>query len=300
MSAVASSSTNNSSSSSNMTSSASSSLLNSPPVVLPPSLLGGSPECPCIDISPVLYDVANCIVDEYDGGAGTSIPTNTNTNTTSTRNGTYVDVPVSTLKSMLPRAALGVYVKLLGTVDNTYTCVPITYGSQECRQHQLGLHPECQASSSSSVLSPYCYDYFCYVDPIQCKNSQELYGRTRNLQPFDVESGIYYSYTTCRSTDPDNADRLNYRLSLTTTNRVISAVVPVSVRTNSCAVSTPSSALLCVEELVRSLFIFFLLFSYTFFTFFCVVFPFSIFNYYWVFTGSLVSRTLQITTNTRT
>jgi len=147
MSAVSSSSTNNSSSSSNMTSSASSSLLNSPSVLLPPSLRGGSPACPCTDISPVLYDVANCIVDEYDGDdAGTTIPTNTNT---STRNGTYVDVHVSTLKSMLPRAALGVYVKLWGTADNTYTCVPITYGSQECRQHLLGPHPECQASSSS-------------------------------------------------------------------------------------------------------------------------------------------------------
>ena len=83
-------------------------------------------------------------------------------------------------------------------------CVPISYGSSKCLQHDLLYNPFCTVENATKTPIPaYCIRPFCYVDAESCgKNSFE---RVYRSDYFNIESGIdlYYSYTKCNSMAED-------------------------------------------------------------------------------------------------
>ena len=82
------------------------------------------------------------------------------------------------------------------------SCVPYEYGSNICLRHDLIHDPTCQGDdlSSTVVVPPWCFQSFCYVDGNSCKkNSEENVFKSSYFPQRD--NPIFYSYTTCNSTD---------------------------------------------------------------------------------------------------
>ncbi|KAL3779463.1 hypothetical protein ACHAWO_006448 [Cyclotella atomus] len=88
------------------------------------------------------------------------------------------------------------------------SCVPSTYGSNSCLQHDLLHNIVCQDLDETKT---FCLRNWCYVDLQSCKlNStervyrSEYFGSSQQVF-FQEEAGIdlYYSYTTCNSTGAD-------------------------------------------------------------------------------------------------
>ena len=87
----------------------------------------------------------------------------------------------------------GVYLTLGGS------CVAYEYGSSACLQHDLIHDPICQGDPSKAVVPAWCFQSWCYVDGNSCKkNSEEDIFKSSYFPP---QYDIYYSYTTCNSTD---------------------------------------------------------------------------------------------------
>ena len=79
------------------------------------------------------------------------------------------------------------------------SCVAYDYGSSACLQHDLVHDPNCQGDPSTAVVPPWCFQAWCYVDANSCKkNSEEDMYKSEYFPP---QYDIYYSYTTCNSTD---------------------------------------------------------------------------------------------------
>ena len=59
------------------------------------------------------------------------------------------------------------------------SCVPYSYGSSSCLQHDLLHDPRCDKDSSSESHA-YCRNSWCYVDSQSCMRTTEIaYGSTR-------------------------------------------------------------------------------------------------------------------------
>ena len=106
------------------------------------------------------------------------------------------------------------------------SCVPFSYGSNNCKQFDLLHDPKCILdeivqlqqgninSTNNAAVPSYCFQPFCYVDAKTCKkNSVEHVYRSTYFASslsreeddpspiFDVD--IFYSYSTCNSTAED-------------------------------------------------------------------------------------------------
>jgi hypothetical protein len=87
------------------------------------------------------------------------------------------------------------------TVDGI--CVPYSFGSSKCLQHDLLHDPSCSLDNMGETpVEAYCFRPWCYVDASCTKNSYE---RIYRSDYFSFDSGIdlYYSYSTCNSTADD-------------------------------------------------------------------------------------------------
>ncbi len=88
---------------------------------------------------------------------------------------------------------LGVYLNLGGS------CVLFDYGSSACLQHDLLHDPLCKGDPSTTTVPPYCSQSWCYVNETSCKkNSEEVIFKS---EYFPDQHDIFYSYSTCNSTD---------------------------------------------------------------------------------------------------
>mmetsp|Transcript_9466 Transcript_9466/g.14630 ORF Transcript_9466/g.14630 Transcript_9466/m.14630 type:complete len:255 (+) Transcript_9466:87-851(+) len=98
------------------------------------------------------------------------------------------------------------------------SCVPFSYGSNQCRQHDLLYDPSCaldelaqlqhgNSSSTASSVPTYCIRSWRYVDMQTCKKeSDERVFRSSyfGFKASDVtELDVFYSYSTCKSTADD-------------------------------------------------------------------------------------------------
>eukprot|EP00985_Skeletonema_marinoi_P034995 scaffold45345_cov212-Skeletonema_marinoi.AAC.1 len=82
------------------------------------------------------------------------------------------------------------------------SCVAYDYGSSACLQHDLLHDPKCQGDLSTAVIPPYCFQTWCYVDAKSCKkNSAEDIYKSNYFSHFSPEYDVFYSYSTCNTTD---------------------------------------------------------------------------------------------------
>jgi len=99
----------------------------------------------------------------------------------------------------LPNGGIGIRLTVIGG-----QCVPFSYGSSLCLQHDLLYDPLCDVNKAAERIIPaFCLKPWCYVDVHTCrKESQE---RVFYSSYFSRDSGVdlYYSYTTCNSTADD-------------------------------------------------------------------------------------------------
>ncbi|KAL7546227.1 hypothetical protein ACHAWF_009562 [Thalassiosira exigua] len=105
---------------------------------------------------------------------------------------------LSDRRCRLPSGLDGIQLNLGGS------CVPFSYGSSRCLQHDLAHDPLCRADDAAERLIPeYCFRPWCFVDAAICK--RESYERVYRSKYFDSESGgdLFYSYTVCNSTAKD-------------------------------------------------------------------------------------------------
>ncbi|KAL7528450.1 hypothetical protein ACHAWF_002562 [Thalassiosira exigua] len=85
-------------------------------------------------------------------------------------------------------------------------CVPPSYGSSRCVQHDLLHDPACRLQTEGGVprvVPPYCFRPFCFVDPLICAKRSRA--RAFRSSYFPRESGVdlFYSYEACNSTAED-------------------------------------------------------------------------------------------------
>ncbi|KAL7536673.1 hypothetical protein ACHAWF_005534 [Thalassiosira exigua] len=83
-------------------------------------------------------------------------------------------------------------------------CVPFSYGSFRCRQHDLLYDPSCQVNEADErVIPAYCFRPFCFVDADTCIRESEQ--RVYRSAYFPPESGVdvFYSYSVCNATAED-------------------------------------------------------------------------------------------------
>ena len=83
-------------------------------------------------------------------------------------------------------------------------CVPPTFGSAVCLQHDMIHDPSCSYDpTTTAVVAPYCFRPWCYVDRESCTRDSDE--RVYRSSYFDFDSGadIYFSYSTCNSTAED-------------------------------------------------------------------------------------------------
>ena len=78
------------------------------------------------------------------------------------------------------------------------SCVPYSYGSSNCLQHDLIHDPACDLTKVNVTNIPaYCISPWCYVDMETCaRDSEERVIRTE----YFGEADVFYSYATCNST----------------------------------------------------------------------------------------------------
>ncbi len=80
------------------------------------------------------------------------------------------------------------------------SCASYNYGSNACLQHDLLHDPICQGDLSTTTIPPYCSQTWCFVNATSCKkNSEEIISKS-DYFPED-QHDIFYSYSTCNSTD---------------------------------------------------------------------------------------------------
>jgi len=77
--------------------------------------------------------------------------------------------------------------------------LPLSYGSSQCDTHDYNVFTGCIVSENEYIES-FCNDEWCYVDKASCRQStHEIYWT--DLAVFNPELELYYSYSTCNSTD---------------------------------------------------------------------------------------------------
>jgi len=90
-------------------------------------------------------------------------------------------------------------------IEGQATCVPLSYGSSKCLQHDL-IHDynACSLNTINETVVPaYCFRPWCYVNSTICmKDSFERVYRSDSF-PIDSGIGLFYSYSTCNSTADD-------------------------------------------------------------------------------------------------
>jgi len=96
---------------------------------------------------------------------------------------------------------------------------PVGYGSGECRTWD-SFRQECLARSPPS----WCTQTWCYVGLTSCFHSRIYYRRSLD---FPLVNGLYYSYSTCSSSQPSSA-YLDYRASTALAGQDVRVSVPYS------------------------------------------------------------------------
>ena len=95
----------------------------------------------------------------------------------------------------------------LDATNDTPVCVDYAFSSSRCYPHDLGVDPNCVASSDGNATLPeYCNRSWCYVNRTQCRATEE---RVYRSQMFPAESGVdmvsssvhilYLVHITCSS-----------------------------------------------------------------------------------------------------
>jgi hypothetical protein len=106
--------------------------------------------------------------------------------------------PVTSRTCTLPTGENGAQFSIGGA------CVPYSYGSFQCLQHDLLHDPSCSLDNiGKQPVEAFCFRPWCYIDAEACmKNSYE---RIYRSDYFSFDSGIdlYYSYSACNSTADD-------------------------------------------------------------------------------------------------
>ncbi|KAL7532059.1 hypothetical protein ACHAWF_003999 [Thalassiosira exigua] len=99
---------------------------------------------------------------------------------------------------------------MIGPSLSLRACVPLTYGSSPCQQHDLINDPACAIELAGQYQVPplYCFRAWCFVYPDACKrNSEEvLYGSYYFADWAYGSAAAFYSYSTCNSTAEDWLD----------------------------------------------------------------------------------------------
>jgi len=84
------------------------------------------------------------------------------------------------------------------------TCVPFSYGSSKCLQHDLLYTPDCEVDRAGDhVIPSYCFRPFCYVDAARCKRESNERVYRSSYFSFESDIDLFYSYSTCNSTADD-------------------------------------------------------------------------------------------------
>mmetsp|Transcript_41160 Transcript_41160/g.86336 ORF Transcript_41160/g.86336 Transcript_41160/m.86336 type:complete len:622 (-) Transcript_41160:278-2143(-) len=114
-------------------------------------------------------------------------------------NATDTLASLSERRCELPNGEIGIRLTI-----SDHQCVPFSYGSSQCLQHDLIYDPSCDVDKAAErIIDAYCLKPFCYVDVHRCrKESQERVYRSSYF-PRDSGVDLYYSYTTCNSTADD-------------------------------------------------------------------------------------------------
>ena len=123
-------------------------------------------------------------------------------------------------------------------------CVPLSFGSSKCLQHDLFHNPSCSLDRASEIAIPaYCIRPWCYVDAESCmKDSHERIYRS-TLFPFDSGIDLFYSFTNCNSTADDWLVYLEGHSEVKMNNITIRANVPEYV--------IPSKYMVCMFSFVE-------------------------------------------------
>ena len=74
------------------------------------------------------------------------------------------------------------------------SCVDYAYGSGGCLQHDLIHDKDCQVALNGTIVPPYCFQAWCFVDRDACKRDSEEDVRASDYFP---NEGLFYSYSTC-------------------------------------------------------------------------------------------------------
>jgi len=82
------------------------------------------------------------------------------------------------------------------------TCLPFSYGSSRCYQHDLINDPICHVDNEEgdTIVPAFCFRPWCFVDVDKCKrdSTERVF-----LSSYFPSAKVYYSYSTCNSTDED-------------------------------------------------------------------------------------------------
>jgi len=105
-------------------------------------------------------------------------------------------------------------------IDGAITddCYPLSYGSSSCRRYDDLFASECQGNSPPG----YCTERWCYVDKEKCIMSDETVYKSDLFRKIDV----YYSYTTCNSSESSWISTTKEMKERPSLNVVIPAVYP--------------------------------------------------------------------------
>ncbi|CAB9527882.1 receptor ionotropic, delta-2 [Seminavis robusta] len=100
-------------------------------------------------------------------------------------------------------------------------CFPLTFGSNACAAHDVGLDPRCTTTSAKEVLPEFCGEHWCYVDRDACRVTPEQLYRS---DMFDDHVDLFYSYSVCNA----SADSfLSYQTTQSLQNVTIRAAFPI-------------------------------------------------------------------------
>jgi len=106
--------------------------------------------------------------------------------------------PLTKRKCTSPNGENGVKFSIGGA------CLPYSFGSSQCLQHDLLHDPSCSLDNiSKAPVEAFCFRPWCYVDAKACM--KDSYERIYRSDYFSFDSGIdlFYSYSTCNSTADD-------------------------------------------------------------------------------------------------
>lgn len=84
-------------------------------------------------------------------------------------------------------------------------CVPFSYGSSRCLQHDLLHDPGCREDpvAGDRVVPAYCLRMWCYVNVATCTTESDERAFRSSYFPRGSGVNLFYSYSTCNSTAED-------------------------------------------------------------------------------------------------